>query len=478
MKKFLLIIFLFLSCVNVFASERSFAGSEYIENIYYLKNDGGTIQYRRSQVIRDTVTGEIAYCIEPFKLMVDNSYYDESTYYDSIYGISESKWERIKLYSYYGYGYKSHTDKKWINITQMAIWRTLFPNYQFEWINNLTDKTIIYPFEDEINQLHYLVNSHYMTPNLDSNYVLGIGESIKLKDSNNVIDQFVIKSSDFEASIKGYELEIKAGNTAKEGKIVLERAGEKFPETVKYFYSTESQNVMERGNVTPIKYELNIKVVEGKIIVNKVDSETKDTTPQGEGKLNGSIFELLNENKEVIDELTIENNTLMFDNLPLGKYFIREKSAGAGYYLNQKLYEVIIDNDNLEHEIEIDNEVIKSKVRIIKFYGTKDDYENNRMKREKNVGFIIKDSLGNTVYSGVTNEDGEIELSLPFGNYVIEQTSTTEGYYKIDNYEFSINEENSISYDIVLNDFKINVPNAYISFINQVIDMIKEIVYA
>ena len=89
MRKFLLIIFLFLSCMNVFASERSFRGSEYIENVFYVKNSGSVTQYRRAQVIRDTVTGEIAYCIEPFSLLVNDSYYDEDTAYNSIYGISK-----------------------------------------------------------------------------------------------------------------------------------------------------------------------------------------------------------------------------------------------------------------------------------------------------------------------------------------------------------------------------------------------------
>lgn len=460
MKKILLIIFLFLSCIDVFASERSFAGSEYLENTFYIKNNGSTKQYRRAQIIRDTVTNEIAYCIEPFRLMVDNSYYDENSSYDSIYGISEENWEKIKLYAYYGYGYTGHKNLKWVNITQMSIWRTLFPDYQFDWLNNLNDRNVIHPFDNELEELNTYVNNHYTLPSFEKEYVSTVGDIITLTDTNEVLKHYKVLSSDFEVSINEKTLTINTGSNDKEGIIVLQRAGEKFPESVKYFYSEESQNVMERGNITPINLELKVSVKTGKIIVNKVDSETKNNNSQGEASLDGAVFELLNDNKEVIKELTIKDNILEFDSIPFGKYYIREKQPGKGYYLNQKEYEVIIDENNLEKEITIDNQVIKSKITITKYFGTKDDYENSEMKKEKNIVFIVYDKEGNNVFTGATNEDGIIELMLPFGSYTLEQVNTTDGYEKVEKYDFTINEDNSVSYDIVLNDLKIEVPNA------------------
>lgn len=476
MKKVLLIIFLFLSCINVFASERSFAGSEYIEDVFYTKYNGSIKQYRRAQVIRDTVTNEIAYCIEPFNLMVDNSYYDENGNYNPIYGISEDKWEKIKLYSYYGYGYKDHLNIKWVNITQMSIWRTLFPDYQFNWIDNLNGKSVIYPFENELNELNNLVNNHYTLPSFEKEYVFTTGEKITLTDLNKVLNNYKILKSDFESSIKNNTLNINTGTSVKEGRIVLQRAEEKFPESVKYFYSTESQNVMERGNIIPITMELKINIKEGKIIVNKIDNETKDYNSQGEANLDGAIFELLNENKEVIKELTINNNTLEFDSLPFGKYYIKEKQPGVGYYLNKEEYEVVIDANNLEKEIIIENEVIKSRVTITKYFGTKEEYENNEMKKEKNIVFIIYDKDGNNVFTGATNNDGIIEVMLPYGNYTLEQINTTNGYEKIEKYNFTIDENNSISYDITLNDFKIEVPNASLSLVKS-FSILMELLY-
>ena len=476
MKKFLLIIFLFLSCMNVFASERSFKGSEYIENVFYIKNNGSTIQYRRAQVIRDTVTGEIAYCIEPFGLMVDNSYYDEDTAYNSIYGISRDKWERIKLYAYYGYGYKDHTSIKWVNITQMSIWRTLYPSSQFDWLNNLDDKTVIYPFENEVNELNELVKNHYILPSFEKEQVFSVGEKIELVDTNNVLKNYTIINSNFDATISGNTLKINATDGEKEGRILLRRAGD-VNNQVKYFYSSESQNVMERGYINVVNMEIKIKIKSGKIIVNKVDSETKDKTPQGEAILDGATFQLLNENKEVINELTTENNTLEFNSLPFGKYYIKEKQSGTGYYLHQKEYEIVIDKDNLEQAIDIENQVIKSKVRIIKQFGTQEDFENNKMSKEENIEFNIYDKDNNIIYTEKTNSDGIIEVELPYGIYTVEQINTTEGYEKLEKFEIVINEENSISYDLVLNDFKIEVPNAYIDSIKNFIYSTMELLY-
>ena len=478
MKKILLIIFLLSCFVNVYANERTFAGSEYLEGISYMKNNYDIQQYRNAQVIRDVVTGEIAYCIEPFKLLKNNSSdYVEINNYDSKFGIPKDRLEKIKLYSYYGYGYKNHTDKKWISITQLSIWRTIFPEYQFDWIDNTTSRNIITPFNNELNELNNLVDNHFVYPNLNNNYILGINNKTVLYDSNNVLENYEIKESDFDAKIINNTLEISTGKDEKKGKIVLQRAIDKFNDSVKYFYSSLSQNVMERGNIEPVNFEINIEVKEGNIIVNKIDSETNDKISQGEGDLNGSIFELFNEKMEKINELIIEDNTLTFDNLSFGKYYIKEKKPGTGYYLNKDVYEVIIDENNLEQEINISNQVIKSKVKIIKFFGTKSEYENNTMKREKNAMFIIYDNNKNVVFSGVTDENGIIETKLPYGKYVLSQITSATGYSKVDNYEFTINEENSISYDIVLNDFKINVPNANINYFRYLITSILEKLY-
>lgn len=462
MKKILLIIFLFFCCINVSAQDKTFVGSEYLTGISYMKYDGKTHYYRNAQVIREASTNEIAYCVEPFTLLVNNSSYISSDSFNKNFNIEKDKWELAKLIAYYGYGYKNHTDKKWISITQMTIWRSLYPNYQFDWIDNTTSKKIIYPYNNEIKELKELVDNHYKRPSFNDNYEFSINESIELIDENNVLNNYKIVASDFDIEINNEKLIINTGGIEKEGTITFEKKEEIYPNSVLYFYSSSSQNVIKRGNIELVNYKINIKVDTGKITINKIDNDNNSDISQGDASLDGAVFELYDENMNLLDEGIIVNNMIQFDKLSFGKYFIKEKKAGTGYYLNNKTYEVVIDNENLDVSLEIENDVIKSKIKIVKLYGTKEDYKKNKMKEEKGVSFDVYNNE-EIVYSGVTDSNGTIELELPYGNYVIRQKSSTDGYQFTEDYYFSVNEESNHSIDIVLYDYKIDVYNAYYS---------------
>ena len=462
MKKFLLIIFLFFCCINVNAQERRFAGSEYLTGISYMKYDGNTHYYRNAQVIRDVDTGDLAYCVEPFTLLVNNTSYSVSDY--RRYGISDEKWDKIKLISFYGYGYGGHTNKRWISITQMLIWRTMYPNYLFEWIDNVDDKIIISPYNKDIKEVMDMVNSHYTLPKLNNNYSIDVNGVLTLTDSNSVLKYYNIISSDFKVDKSNDTLVISAGDIVKEGTIRLQRAGNNYDHGVSFFYSSSSQNVISRGDVKPIDFEIKVNVTTGKIIVNKTEKNDLDLGSK-EAKLDGSVFELYDSDMNLISESTVIDNVAVFDNLSFGKYYVKEKKPGKGYYLNNNVYEILIDENNIEQELIIENELIKSKVVITKYYGTKKEYDNNQMKREKNINFLIFDSSNNLVYSGITNKNGILEVVLPYGNYVLKQINSTNGYKVADDYLFSIDEKSSYSIDIVLYDFKIDVPNAGINLI-------------
>lgn len=471
MKKFLLIIFLFFCCINVNALERKFAGSEYLDGIAYMKYDGNTHYYRNAQVIRDTSTGAIAYCVEPFSLLVDNSSYTSFDAYSSNFGFGINEWNIAKLYAYYGYGYKNHTDKKWISITQMAIWRIMYPKYQFEWIDNVTSRKIITPYEEELKELKKLVNAHYSVPSFNSTYSVKINDVLELEDTRNVLQNFVIASSDFDISVEGNKLIINSGEEIKKGKIVLRRDHTNYDNSVIYFYSSSSQNVIERGNVESFSIQLIIKTYSGGVNITKVDSESNDVS-QGEAELDGTVFDLYDSEMNYLKSVETVNHEASFTDLTYGKYYVKESTPGKGYYLNDKTYEFEINEENPTASLVIENNVIKSKIKIIKYYGSRNDFNNNKMMKEKNVSFNIYDKDDNLVCSGITNEDGIIECTLPYGKYVIRQIDTTLGYQKNDDYWFSINEESSYSIEIPLYDFKIEVFNAGIDIFNFIMHLL------
>ena len=74
--------------------------------------------------------------------------------------------------------------------------------------------------------------------------------------------------------------------------------------------------------------------------------------------LSGASFNLLNENKEIINSKTTDKTgKIHFNNLLLGTYYIQEVTAPAGYQLNDKIIEI---NLNENSEITLSNYPIPS----------------------------------------------------------------------------------------------------------------------
>lgn len=455
MKKFLLILLIFFCCVNVQALERSFVAYDSIGNVMYYKKKGNTYYFKYAKEIRDTATGNTAYCLEPFVDLTDGTTYSSN---NSQFGLSNEVWNRVKLLAYYGYGYGNHTDKKWVTITQIMIWRTIYPEYSFEWVDP-DSRVVITPYNNEINELNRLVNTHNTLPNIDKDIKTSIDTKLELNDSNNVLSYYKILSSDFDAKIENNKLIINT-QEEKEGVIVLQRAGRIYKEDFMFFTKNGTQSLVERGNVEPIEFKIHVVVESGSIKVTKVDKDTDLIDPQGEASLDGAVYEVYDENMNFVQALTIEDNTATFDNLKYGKYFVKEKSAGVGYYVDDETYEVEINENTVDQSVRLGNFVIKSTITIVKNYGSLEDYNNDKMKREKGIVFNVYDKNDELVTTAITDDNGEIVFELPYGEYTIRQVNTTDGYMKADDYKLIVGENNNISETIVFNDFKVEVPNA------------------
>ena len=467
MKKFLLVIIIFFCCINVNALERKFTGYDTIGNVMYYKENGGVYYFRMAKEIRDVSTDTTAYCLEPFIELNEQAVYSTS---NNQLGLSDEMWNKVKLIAYYGYGYKNHTDKKWITITQMTIWRTLYPQNRFEWVDPET-RMPLRPYEKEIKELNTLVNNHNVLPDIPKDTKTSIKTKIELKDSNNVLNNYVIVKSDFDSKIENNTLIVNT-QEEQEGEIILQRAGNIHKNDQLTLIGLGSQSLIEIGNITPIDYDVKIHVESGEIKITKVDKETDLIEPQGEASLDGAVYEIYDSNMNFLQDSTIKDNTALFDNLKYGKYFIKEKSSGDGYYVDNETYEINIDENNINQKIRLGNIAIKSKITIVKKYGSLEEYNNDNMQREKDITFNIYDKNEELVFTGTTDENGEIKLELPYGEYIIRQVNTTEGYTKIDDYKLVIGKDNNVSETIVFNDFKVIVPNAGVGMNNLILRLI------
>ena len=96
------------------------------------------------------------------------------------------------------------------------------------------------------------------------------------------------------------------------------------------------------------------------------------------------------------------------------------------------------------------------------------------MKKEANVNFKVYDSKDHLVFDGFTNEDGILEVYLPYGKYIFKQMSSTDGYEKVNDFEIVVNDNNTINRNLY--DLIIETPNASISIMD-FFSMFKSIVY-
>ena len=397
--------------------------------------------FQTARFFRKKNTNEFAYCIEPF------STFDETAKYNSTnnpYNLNESQIDRISKIAHFGYGYKNHTEPKWYAITQMMIWKETGPgDYYFtDYLNG--NKINI--FQDEMNEINNLVNNYNKLPSFDKEYTIISGNNLVLeKDLTN------LKVIGDNQKIENNKLII---NPTKEGvyTYTIEKIDDTYNEPYIFYESNTSQNLIQKGNISTISTSFKVNVIKTEIEITKIDKDTKSIIPKGEASLNGAIFSLYNENNELVKDLVIENNQAIINNIPFGKYYLKEKQPGTGYLLDNNTYEINITKEKSKHQVIIENKVIEKTITIEKKYG-----DTNTLKAEENISFEIINSNYEKILTITTNELGIAEVTLPYGTYTIKQINTTKGYKKIDDITITIdNTEDDL---IELKDFKIEVPN-------------------
>ena len=449
MKKILFIVlFLFLT-VNVYAETKTetFYSGEWISGIYINKVKSGVIHYRQARFIRKKSDSKVAYCIEPFEDMkTSGSYSGYDNDYAKRLGISDSKWNKINLIAYYGYGYNGHTDEKWYAVTQVMIWREIDSNASFYFTDKLNGNKIS-SYDDEINEINNLVNSHSKLPSFaNKTYTYSINSINEIVDLNGVLNGFIVtQNKDVEVSKNGNKLII---NTKGEvsTKVSFEKKFNKYNLNTYVFVDNSYQNLISPGDVSSLKFDINLEIIGGKIKITKLDYDSESKKPSGEGILIGTKYSLFDENNNIIEELIIdENNESNSSLLSFGKYYLKEKEAMKGYTIDENTYEIIINQSLPEIELTLKNKVIKSIVQIYKYFG-----ENF----ESGISFEIYDSNDNLIDTVTTDENGKIEKELSYGKYTFHQLNSTKNYKSVDDFEVIIDSSTPNEIKIDLNDEK------------------------
>ena len=84
--------------------------------------------------------------------------------------------------------------------------------------------------------------------------------------------------------------------------------------------------------------------------------------------------------------------------------------------------------------------------------------------------------MNNLIKTITTDENGNVQIELPYGEYTLKQLTTTEGYTKIEPLKINVKSEQDII--IKLENYKIKVPNTYIekNIFEKILSFIKKII--
>ena len=350
----------------------------------------------------------------------------------------------------------------------MMVWQIAFPNAQYYYTTTKNGNKIDFPAER--NEIQTLVDNYLKDTSFNKKtYTIVSNNKFTITDTNNALNSFKTNNPHIKITNNTLETPILEKGTYT---INLEKNSLLYNQPIIFYQSPTNQDLIEIGDPNTKRNTFTINVIETKLQINKLDNDTKSTQPQGDAEISNTVLELYNEKNSLIEEITLnESGKTTINNLNFGTYYIKEKTPGKGYKINNSVYQFTINENEPSIEINITNEVIKGNLKIIKKYG----YKNN-FKPEKNISFNIYNKDQKLIQTITTNEEGIAEITLPYGNYILTQLTTTEGYQKIEPIEFNIlNDNESIEYN--LKNYKIEVPNTKTtSIIKKIINFIKELI--
>lgn len=493
--KYLILLILILPSI-VYAeiyNDKIIERYKWIPNDFIIKEKNGVRKYQQlSLMVRDS-DKQFVYCVEPgISINKNNSYVGSDTNQYEFAKISEDEWEKINLIAYYGYGYSddfvNHEDLKWYSVTQFMIWQVVPNGYNIYFTDKLDGKKIT-KYSKEIKEIEDLIDNHNKLPDFGINNLnVKLGEEIRLNDKNNVLSKYkVIVSDNLEVKVDGNDLVIKAKRIGKYN-ISFEKNDEKhsFPPII--YYDNNNQNVMRVGKYDPVKSNINVNVSGGKLLIKKIDVDTKEVIPIKNIKFKIKTLdtnEYLMNGKTDIFKTNKDGIIVTSFSVPNGKYELEEVDQKIdGYLWNKETIKFEINDDTkyvqdneygLVYEIKFANKRVKGKAQIVKSGETLNVidgkfYENTKKLEGVKFGLYAHEDIydenhnliykkDNLILEKITDKDGKINFdNLYLGKYYVKELDTLKDYI-LDNkkYYFELKYKDqyteAISYKLELSNY-------------------------
>ena len=290
-----------------------------------------------------TINNSIGYCIEPGE--IEGTVYSKGSLDN--YGFTNTQKENIKLYAYYGYGYKNHQNINYLAAAQSLIWKEILgQDTKVIFSSEVMGKGTIYDVSSYENEIKNLASRYRVKPSFSGKTIdVKLNEETSIEDTNKVLNDYEVVNTN-NARIGNNKIIVTKKNTNEEMIILRQKS---YYNKMYFVYTGEGQDILTEGNIdfNDVVFKLTSKP--GSVEITKIDEETNKPLSNAEFGIYDAKDNL------IVSLLTDEEGKAVYDSFKdIGKYYIKELSAPEGYKLDDKKYEFELNDSNI-HKITIKN---------------------------------------------------------------------------------------------------------------------------
>ena len=215
MKRILLLLLICLFCLNevqAYDVESSFYyDDEKVVGMWITKEKGTVLMSGLPFFLKRQEDNHFVYCLEPFVMIKQEVGYEGYYELNSLFSVSPEALERIRLVSYFGFGYPGHEADKWYGITQFLIWKAIDPEANIYFSDERYGPEVN-NYREEIEEIEFLITQYQALLKYNNQkYVFNDYESFeKFKEENIFLEDVKIGQNVIEIPLNGnsYKKEI------------------------------------------------------------------------------------------------------------------------------------------------------------------------------------------------------------------------------------------------------------------------------
>lgn len=255
-----------------------------------------------------------------------------------------------------------------------------------------------------------------------------------------------------------------------DGNTSYDVSGANFRNTANYFTGNNTNTLTFINYLKYFRFEF-----------SKLDETTNSSTAQGDASLAGAVYELY-KGDELVGTYTTDAKGKFTTKYHVcgSDYYLKEKSSSSGYFINPDKITISEDctkytarlNDTKYSQTELEK---YGKIEIIKHYDPDDATQIEQPEEGAEFQVYLKsagsydNAKDNEKDYLVTDKDGHaVSKKLPYGDYVIHQTKSTEGTLfvpdKVQGIQTGLNGDKFYSDDYLIKNKDVSIEDTVISY--------------